>query len=230
MKKILCSLAAAAFIMAGCSSSPQSKAEALIKEEMPKNLIKPDSYDPVRTKVDSAFAPADSPELLKEIGETGRMAAKVDQCLYNINMLKKEMSLQKSYMAVHSDNLYSRFSKNEYNEARSNYKNAEKQLDTYRSLLRLMSGQFKGHIDKTERLMNADREFIGYRATHRYRSDDNEGNTTLSEYCILMDKDLSRIIYTVPLEDYESYLSELDGLKEHLEFTMQIITSALEDK
>ena len=49
-------------MLSSCGKSPQDKATAYVEKDMPKSLVKPDSYDPIETKVDSAFAPFDSPD------------------------------------------------------------------------------------------------------------------------------------------------------------------------
>ena len=50
-----------AMVMVSCSKSKEQKAEALVKESVKKVLFKPETYKPVETKVDSAFAPYDDP-------------------------------------------------------------------------------------------------------------------------------------------------------------------------
>ena len=64
MKQIIYVLVAV-FMLTACSQSKEKKAEALIKKEMKKSLYKPETYVPVETKVDSAFAPMDSPEVFE---------------------------------------------------------------------------------------------------------------------------------------------------------------------
>ena len=56
MKKIFY-LALVAIVMVACGQSQEQKAEYLIKESLKKSLYKPETYKPVETKVDSAFAP-----------------------------------------------------------------------------------------------------------------------------------------------------------------------------
>lgn len=48
-------------VLVACSQSQEQKAEVLIKESLKKSLYKPETYKPVETKVDSAFAPYDDP-------------------------------------------------------------------------------------------------------------------------------------------------------------------------
>ena len=62
MKKICITISLAIFLLSSCNNSPTDKANVLIKDDMRKSLIITDSYEPVETKVDSAFAPFDEPE------------------------------------------------------------------------------------------------------------------------------------------------------------------------
>lgn len=60
MKKYLFALTA--LVLVSCNQTPEQKAEDLIKPEICQNLFKPDTYELVDIKVDSAFAPLDSRE------------------------------------------------------------------------------------------------------------------------------------------------------------------------
>ena len=62
-------LALFAVIVVACGQSQEQKAETLIKENLKKSLYKPESYKPVETKVDSAFAPYDDPAFFEELAE-----------------------------------------------------------------------------------------------------------------------------------------------------------------
>lgn len=58
-------LALVAIVVVACGQSQEQKAESLIKEELKKSLYKPETYKPIETKVDSAFAPYDDPAFLR---------------------------------------------------------------------------------------------------------------------------------------------------------------------
>ena len=65
-------------VLVACSQSQEKKAEALIKESLKKSLYKPETYKPVETKVDSAFAPYDDPAFFEELAELEKMKAEED--------------------------------------------------------------------------------------------------------------------------------------------------------
>lgn len=65
MKKVSV-LALLLVLLVSCSSN-EDKANRLIKKEMKKTLFIADSYEPVETQLDSAFAPFDNPELFERM-------------------------------------------------------------------------------------------------------------------------------------------------------------------
>lgn len=64
-KKIAWGVFFAAMLVA-CSQTPEKKADALITDIVKESLFHPESYSPVRTRVDSAFTPFDNPDFFKK--------------------------------------------------------------------------------------------------------------------------------------------------------------------
>lgn len=56
-----------------CSQSSDGKAKALISESIEKALVHPESYKPLETVVDSAFAPFDDPAFFEKTLEICKM-------------------------------------------------------------------------------------------------------------------------------------------------------------
>ena len=52
-------------VLGACSRTQEEKANLLIKEDIQKVLVKPDTYEPIETKLDSAFAPYETPEFME---------------------------------------------------------------------------------------------------------------------------------------------------------------------
>ena len=73
-----------ALLFVSCGQSPEDKANALIKAELRKTLFKPDTYKPIETKLDSAFAPFDDPNLYKIMGDLAKMAAELEGLDYQL--------------------------------------------------------------------------------------------------------------------------------------------------
>src|SRR3712207_6557425 len=98
--------------------SEESKAEALIEEDMKKTLIVVDSYEPVETQLDSAFTPYDQVELIESSFTVMQYGKTIMQAEEEAKLAKMKMSL---YEDSHSMGSYE---KNGYEEARSEYNEA----------------------------------------------------------------------------------------------------------
>ncbi len=121
MKKILL-LFSIALIFCSCSKSPEDKANELIKAELRKSLYKPDSYKPIETKLDSAFTPYDNPALFEKMEELVGMGDE-------LNDLNRNLKRAKSSMSIRNSPYISSFSRNEYNEAKEEYENANSRIE-----------------------------------------------------------------------------------------------------
>ena len=176
-------------VLGACSRTPEEKANLLIKEDIQKVLVKPDTYEPIETKLDSAFAPYETPECMENI-------LKCVQLFIEFKRYEENIKDAKSMMALYEDNLGSPYLKNKYNEHKAEYKEAtNKKNEIERRLKR--SGK------KINELVNAKREFIGYKTMHHYRADDNEGNTFLRTGFYLFDKDINTILVSFSETEFE---------------------------
>ena len=226
MKKLIFSFVVG-LLLTACGGSPLDKAEALIKKELPNNLIKPESYDPIETRIDSAFTPLDDPMLYSEIEKFAKLAGQADKIRFELEMLQNDMKMAKSKMAIHSDNIRSAYSRNEFNEAKSTFREGEKKEEYYIKSMKAIAEQCRGMLKKLDKMMNAKHEFIGYRATHKYRSANNDGNVIISEECYILDKNMKEILFNMPLEEYKSIQDSADMLRDQLGLALQTLEAAL---
>lgn len=196
MKKYFILLPIALFFIS-CSQSQEDKANAVIKAELRKSLYLPDSYKPIDTKVDSAFAPLDSPELFEKLDEFGKIAREVSE-------LDSEIKSAKSSMSIWSGSDRSAFARNEYNEAKEKYDKANEKIITL---------QEKGRTKLKElyEIMSQNRKFIGYRITHNYRADNNAGSTLIGNDIFILDPELKEVLYHCEVDEYKEIQ---DGLKD----------------
>ena len=190
------------FIVASCSKSPEQKAEILIKDNLKKSLYKPDTYKPVETKVDSAFAPYDDPKFFAELEELGKLGAE-----YNELQLKVKMT--KSSMANWGGSYQSAFAKNEYQEAKQEFEEASEQMEK-------VSLKCADHLKVVANMMKEERKFIGYKAIHNYRADNNAGQTLIGNFVFFIDKDFKEVIYSITLEDYNQVKDAIAQIKERV--------------
>ena len=202
MKKILSSIFVA-IVMVSCNQSPEQKAESLIKESLKKSLYKPETYKPVETKVDSAFAPYDDPVFFEELAELGKMNSEYEE-------LEEKAKLAKSSMAIWSGPYQSAFGKNEYQEAKKEYDEVNDKIEKIKE---------KGikQYEKVIKMIQGKRVFIGYKAVHNYRADNNAGNTLIGNTIFFIDKNFEEITYSIEVEEYNQVQKAISQVKEQIE-------------
>lgn len=175
-----------------CSRSPEDKANKLIEEDLKKVLYVPESYDPVETKVDSAFTPFDDPVFVDKTMQLLDLATSIEEYDNNIKEAKSSMSLW--------DNMGSAFSRNEYQEAKDEYdENTQNRTEAISKAKKLG--------EELKKMMDKERMFIGYKVQHRYRADNNAGNTLFGEKIYLFNKNMNQIVASYNYEKYKTYQS-----------------------
>ena len=183
-----------------CNKSPEDKANELIKQELRKSLYKPDTYQVVETKVDSAFAPMDSPEIFTDFHEF----SKLSEAERNN---KFKMELQESSMAIWSGPYQSEYGKIEYKQAKRKYDEAKAELNNnlYKS--------FKITLELGDKLC-AKKKFIGWKVRHNYRAENNARQTLIGDQVFIIDKSFTKILYSCEADEYDVLQK---GFKERIE-------------
>ena len=196
-------LALLAVVVVACGQSHEKKAEALIKKKKKKTLYKPETYKPVDTKVDSAFAPYDDPVFLEEIMEFGKLGEEHE-------FLERKAKSAKSSMSLWSGPYQTEYGRNNYRDAKEEFDDANSQLEKLKC---------KG-IKLREKIvskLNADRQFIGYKAVHNYRADNNAGNTLIGNTVFFIDKDFKEVLFRLDIEEYNGCQEAIKYIVEQLE-------------
>lgn len=176
-------------LFVSCGKSPEEKANALIEKEVKKALYHPETYDPVETRIDSAFTPFDDPAFYEKTVQLYKLGMSVDE-------YESKMKRAKSSMSIWTGPYLSAFGRNEYQEAKGEYnENAKNKKDAEKKLEKL--------IEELKIIMDEERQFIGFKARHRYRANNNVGKTVFGEMEFLFDKDMNRIIAVYDMDNYE---------------------------
>lgn len=132
--------------------------------------------------------------------------------LKEYNELEEEISNEKSTMEIFDDDPFmsSSYSRSQYNEAK-------KKVDIYSSRLEKIGDDIKKRLLEFKNAMNSEKQFIGFKAFHNYRADNNEGNTLIGNYVAFFDKDLENVLFSLELETYNDYLHFIELMKERIE-------------
>ena len=192
-----------AVLFISCVQSPEDKANALIKADLRKSLFKPDTYKPIETKLDSAFSPYDDPTLYAKMEELMKMAPELET-------LDFKMRSAKSSMSIFSGPYMTAFSRNEYNEAKKNYDEAQSRYNKLKE-----KGQAK--YQELAELLAQKPKFIGYKATHNYRADNNAGNTLIGNSVFFIDPEFKEVLFRCELEEYNQYQEAIQQLQEQIQ-------------
>ena len=202
MKKIFY-LALVAIVMVACGQSQEQKAEYLIKESLKKSLYKPETYKPVETKVDSAFAPYDDPTFFEELAELDKMNFEYEE-------LEAKAKHAKSSMAIWSGPYMSAYGRNEYQEAKSDYEEANAKLEKLKT-------KGRKQFEKIANMLQVSNKFIGFKAVHNYRADNNAGNTLIGNTIFFIDKNFEEITYSMEVDEYNQVQEAISSFKEQIE-------------
>lgn len=203
MNRILLGVAMVALFVS-CSKSPEEKANALIEKDIKKVLYHPETYDPAETQVDSAFAPFDDPEFYDKTVELYKLGMSIEN--YDRNMKSA-----KSSMSIWNEPYHTAFGRNKYKEAKDKYEDNEQKKKSAEAKVKELIEELKTTI------MDKGQQFIGFKARHRYRASNNEGQIVFGEMEYLFDKDMNEIITSYDMDDldykavqmiYEQVLSE----------------------
>lgn len=194
MKKILLGTISLV-VLASCSSSPEDKANALIKEEMKKVLYHAETYDPVETQIDSAFTPFDDPMFYDKTLRLYKLGTAIDEYDRKIRSEKSDMAHYRDMLRI----MFSSSNQERYNQAKENY-------DEYLAKKAETESKAKALANELKKMLDREQLFIGFKARHRYRANNNAGQTVFGDMEYLFDKDISKVVaaYDMDGSDYKA--------------------------
>ena len=194
-----------AMSLVSCSRSPQDKAEALVAEAMKMSLYVPESYEPLATQIDSAFAPYASPEFYDKVIEFMELSDELEDCERDMKWAKSSMLSSKEI--AH----WSEYSRNEYEDDKAEYEECVAKYDDLQSEREKLK-------DEIYEIASGQEEFIGYHIFHRFRCKNNANMSMVSDMLFLVDKDMVQILasYDAEEQEFEDFIEALDVIKENL--------------
>lgn len=168
--------------LVACSESNEKKAEKLIKKEMNKVLVNIDTYEPIETVMDSAFAPLMTAENLNILSKLPAQIELYTKLQDEVTDAEIKMNISKS------------INSSEYNRCKEQYERSYGQLKDLESKMTALK-------DKIEQQTQEERIFNGYLVRHSYRYITKEGDKTIGQHLFLMDKDFTKVEVAMDLED-----------------------------
>lgn len=199
MKKILF-IILSAFLLTGCKSREEKVAE-LIKQEMFKTLYDFESYEPVETKIDSAFTSIYTDSVIKSYAYIA--CSLLDDVQEELDKVKDAQRTAEIWR-----DSYSSYGRSKYEKA---YNKMREHLDDVKSKMSIVNSY-------TDSIRNASvdfkSEFCGWRVKHRFRCKTKGGNFDLGDYVYIFNKEVTKIIYKEDPND--EYTKKVNGLIEEV--------------
>ena len=104
------------------------------------------------------------------------------------------------------------YGKNEYQEAKEEYDEANTKIEK-------LKVKGRKQYEKVVNMLQEDRKFIGFKAVHNYRADNNAGNTLIGNSIFFIDKNFEEVTYSMEVEEYNQIQEAIEQLQEQLEET-----------
>lgn len=211
MKKLLIA-ASAIIVMSGCSNTINDKAEKVIEKDMAKTLVTPDTYNAIETEVDSAFAPLDDPKVFNMILDIAGENVSLNTFESKLAELKENMKNAEKGM-----NLINNLKGNKYSEEYNKYKSY---YDEYADLVKeiepqkeVITRRIQEKLQNVSKALGGKREFIGFKAIHKYSAENNQGKELTDSCFYLLDKDMNNVLFSFPLDKYRLLKQSMEMVK-----------------
>lgn len=119
-----------------------------------------------------------------------------------IDEYDRKIKNEKSDMALYKDMLQIMYS----NRDKENYDQAKENFDKYLSEKEEAERKVKDLVEEIKVELEKEPKFIGFKARHRYRAQNNGGQTVFGEAKFLFDKDITQIVsaYDMDADEYKA--------------------------
>lgn len=196
MKKVLFFIAAT-ILLAACTETKEVKAEKLAKQTLNGFIVNMDTYEPIETRVDSAFAPLTSLEVFEYIAQLPQQLKKYESWQHKVDNAKTTL---RAYANPRYP--YERYS---YNDAKENY-------DKYSKYMAEFEEKMKDFNNDLEEKSKEEPVFCGYLVRHKYRFVSKEGEKTIGQHLFFMNEDLTKVESMIDMNDeyIKSMMEEAD--------------------
>ena len=203
MKRLLTPFFALCVILVSCQSPTlQEQAEVFAAESIKKQLYFPDSYQPIKCKVDTAFAPIETPEVFEKLKKAAIIYEKLEDAEKDMKRKEDRYEMYKSFGSYSSYNVY------QTKEAKAEFEKAQTQ---YSSLLE----QFQSIVLEMADLNEQPKKPFGLKIVQAYNAQTNGGQTVSSVVLLLVDFDMKNVLAAYQEEDLGKIMSlteEMDNI------------------
>lgn len=202
MKKILLFISIMLTLVA-CESR-EDKIQKAVSQELKGVLYDFESYEPVKTQIDSAFQ---SPYIDSEVRV---LTIKIAQQIKDLTIAKIEYNSALSSMAIWDGPYKSAFERQQIKEATSKRDKTKREMDNLQEQIRSTLKELYTKIDQPTDYNN---NFIGWIVKQRYKCKTGGGDPTFGDDIFVFDKDIKNCLFYSSKEEYESISRMIDQVK-----------------
>ena len=202
-KLFLCLISA--LVICGCGKNIEEQAQEAVKNELHKNLYYFDSYEPLETKVDSAFnTPENNPDVnefmrsvWEQMDQVKEFAAELENAERTIASLSDARKLGGSFAY-------------DYNEAVKDKVYVETKIKDNLKVV------YENALKFSKFISQADSSFIGWRVMHTYRAKTRGGDPSIGREVYIFSKDFKKVLLNLKYDEYISLVDQIQLMNESL--------------
>ena len=170
MKKIHLVLCAVALLLVSCAQTNEEKAEKLIQQSLKGTLYHPDSYEPISTRVDSAFIN------FENIVKVGELCEELGDLFDKENKYRSGMRSAERYKSIYAPNgwYYDEHSRVQYNQHKQDYEEYKQKLEKLTPKIEVAIEALK---EVTQNIYSD--EFTGWIVSHKFTSKNGANTMTI---------------------------------------------------
>ena len=205
MKKLHLLLCAIAVIFVSCSSN-EEKAEKLIKESLNATLYHPESYEPISTRVDSAFIN------FENLAKVGELFSELGDLLQKQKEYKQKCKWAESTMSIYAPTryYYDEHSRVQYNQYKQELNEYQEKLDKITPKIDVTITQLK----KVAKNIYSD-EFTGWIVSHRFKSKNGVNTMKLpGNMVFICDKEFTQCGSGMDTDDFNKLFKLINKFSE----------------
>ena len=124
--------------------------------------------------------------------------------------LEKKAKLAKTSMSIWSGPYQTSFGRDQYQDAKEEYDEANAKIEKLKT-------KGRKQYEKVANMLQGNRKFIGFKAVHNYRADNNAGNTLIGNTIFFIDKNFEEVTYSMEVEEYNQVQETIKQFQDQLE-------------
>lgn len=194
-----------ALVICGCGKNIEEQAQEAVKNELHKTLYYFDSYEPLETKVDSAFnTPENNPDVNEFMRSVWEQMDQVKEFTEELENAERTIASLSDARKLGGSFVY------DYNEAVKDKVYVETKI---KGNLKVV---YENALKFSKFISQADSSFIGWRVMHTYRAKTRGGDPSIGREVYIFSKDFKKVLLNLKYDEYISLVDQIQRMNESL--------------